>query len=199
MGFQLRLDCFELGLEPRSAGKNLPRVRLAVQPPLAAGGPLEVLDGIGHIDLLARNARFFQHLIEQAAGRTDERLSRAVFDVAGLLAHHHQPGMCRTSAEDGLRRIRKERAALAVAGRFPQRAQVMLLRQEGGGGRPNFGHGGRMRTHAQVGSSAPTTRTAQRAIRGNASRMPRLPPARRRFVPRQRPLALQLNLEIAQT
>jgi hypothetical protein len=40
----------------------------------------------------------------------------------------------------------------------------MLLRQEGGGGRPNFGHGGRMRTHAQVGSSAPTTRTAQRAI-----------------------------------
>jgi len=54
----------ELGVEPRAAGRDLRGVRLLVDPPFAAGLPLEVLDDIGDVGQLAVDPGLLQGLVE---------------------------------------------------------------------------------------------------------------------------------------
>ena len=70
-----RLDRRELGLEPGTAGGDLAPVRLRVDPALAARCPLEVLDHVRHVGGAAVDSSILERLIEQSAGRADERLS----------------------------------------------------------------------------------------------------------------------------
>ena len=97
----------ELGLEPRATGGELARVRLCVQAALAARGglPLEVLDRVGEVDLVAVEAGGGERLVEQAARGADERVALFVLLVAGLLADEHDARVTRALAEDGLRRV----------------------------------------------------------------------------------------------
>src|SRR5689334_606245 len=64
----VRLHRRELALEPLVAGVDLPLRRGLVQAPLAAQLPLEVLDGIGDVQVLAVHPRGFERPVEEAPG-----------------------------------------------------------------------------------------------------------------------------------
>src|SRR6185312_1318521 len=91
-----RLD---LGLEPGTAGTHLAGTWCLVDASLALRRPLEVLDGVGHVDLVTRDARRRQCAVKEAAGRPDEWLTRNVLFVSRLLADHHQQRAYRPFAE----------------------------------------------------------------------------------------------------
>src|SRR5688572_27072733 len=90
--------------------------RRLVQAALAARLPLEVLDRVGDVQVLALDARGLQRPVEQASGRPDERQALAVLLVARLLADQHDPGVGVAGAEHSLRRVGPERAIVALAG-----------------------------------------------------------------------------------
>lgn len=97
-----RLHQFNLNVEPRTARRNLERIRLLVNPALAAGLPLKVFDGVCHIGVAAIDAGFMQRLVEQSARRTDEGTSLQVFFVVRLLADEHDACLGLAFTEDGL-------------------------------------------------------------------------------------------------
>ena len=71
---------------------------------LPRGGlPLEVLDRVGDVDLVAVDAGGGERLVEQAPRGADERMALFVLLVAGLLADEHDARVTRPLAEDGLR------------------------------------------------------------------------------------------------
>jgi hypothetical protein len=90
--------------------------RRLVQAALAACPPLEVLDGVGYIDLAAVDLGPLQCLREYPPGRSDEGLALDVLAVARLLADQHQLRLFVAGAEDRLRCVLPERAAVAVVG-----------------------------------------------------------------------------------
>jgi hypothetical protein len=77
--------------------------------------PFEVLDGVRYVGVLARHAGRFERPVEQAPGRADEGQALLVLLVARLLADQHDARMRRAGAEHRLRRVRPERAGLALA------------------------------------------------------------------------------------
>src|SRR5580765_1049690 len=109
----VRLDRGELGFEPRPARVELRCARRLVDPALAALLELEVLDRVGDVDLFALQPGFGQRPVEHLARRPDERRSLKIFLIAGLLADEHDPRAGRPKAEDGLRGVAVELAALA--------------------------------------------------------------------------------------
>jgi hypothetical protein len=124
-----RLERRDLGLEPGPAGAHLVRARLLVQAPLAALGPLEVLDRVGHVDALARQARLGERALEQAPGRADEREPGPVLRVARLLADEQHVRARGSRAEDGLRPALPQLARAAARRGAAQRRQVRLAVQ----------------------------------------------------------------------
>ena len=57
-------DCLELGLEPVPARSDLGRVRLVVDSPFPGWAPLEVLDRVGHVDAIGRDAGLTEQLAQ---------------------------------------------------------------------------------------------------------------------------------------
>src|SRR5262249_6643783 len=84
--------------------------RCLVQTPLAARRPLEVLDGVGDVNLAAVDACGFEGAVEQSSSGADEGQAFPVFLVARLLAYQHHPRVRIAFAEHGLRRVFPERA-----------------------------------------------------------------------------------------
>jgi hypothetical protein len=123
----------ELREEPRAARLELGGVGLLVDPLLPARLELEVLDRVGQVDVLARQARLRQGLVEDAAGWADEGETLQVLAIAGLLADEKDRGPRRSAAEDGLGGRAVERAAATPARRALQDAQVAGRRDERGG------------------------------------------------------------------
>src|SRR5688572_32919314 len=126
----VRANDFDLGLEPRFTCRDLPRARLGVNAPLAALFELEVFDGVGDVDFAAVDADFFQDLVEHRAAGADERLARAIFLIARLLADEHDARVGGTFAEDGLRGELVQVAALAALRRFAQGGKREFGREE---------------------------------------------------------------------
>src|SRR5262245_15532657 len=126
----LRLDRLQLCLQPWPASENLARIRLTMQAPLTSRCPFKVLDRIRDIHELPWDACFFQQLIEQPAGRTDERLTLPVLHVPRLLADHHHLCSGRSRTKDRLGCVRVKWASLAVLRRLAQRCQIVFLRQK---------------------------------------------------------------------
>src|SRR4051812_5791245 len=60
----LRSNGVNFGIEPRTAGRDLDRVRLLVNAALAARLPLEVLHGIGDVHLLSIDAGLYERFVE---------------------------------------------------------------------------------------------------------------------------------------
>ena len=85
-----------------------------MQPPIAARRPFEMLHRIGHINPFAVDARLVEQVVQQPAGRTDERASLPVVLISGLLAHEDDPGVGRTFSENGLGGV-LEKIAASVA------------------------------------------------------------------------------------
>src|SRR6266511_6359305 len=120
----------ELGLEPRPAGGDLRRVRFLVDAALAASLPLEMLDDVRHVDLAAVDPSVLEGLVQELAGRADERLARQVLLVARLLADEHHLGLARALTEDGLGGGLVEVAGGAAGRRRAQRGQRRVRRDE---------------------------------------------------------------------
>src|SRR5207244_7685308 len=107
-------DETELPVEPGPAGGDLGGVRLVVDAPLAARLPLEVLDRVRHVHLLAVDAGRFERLVEHAAGGTDERMTCEVLLVTGLLTDEHHLRAHETFTEHRLCCVAPEVAAATV-------------------------------------------------------------------------------------
>src|SRR5690606_37978729 len=108
-----RRDDGDLLIEPPLAPVDLVRVGALVHAPLAALLKLEVLDGIGDEDLLARHARIGERTVEHATGGADKRPARLVLAVARLLPYAHEPRRVGALARHHTRREAVERAARA--------------------------------------------------------------------------------------
>ena len=93
---------FDLSVEPRAAGRNFACVRFFVEPTFAHGLPLEVLHGVGDVNLVSVNSGRDQRSIEQAAGRPDKRTSGQIFAITRLFADHQNARASRSFAEHRL-------------------------------------------------------------------------------------------------
>lgn len=89
-------------------------LRRGMDPPLTALIEAEVLDGVGHVHLVARDARGRYRAIQQLSRRPDEGLADQIFTVAGLFADQHETRALRAFAEDDLCCVVPQLAAAAV-------------------------------------------------------------------------------------
>jgi hypothetical protein len=128
---QARSHDLDLRDEPGSACAHVHLARLAVEPALAAPLKSEVFDHVREIDLRSRDARRLQGFVEDAAGRTNERVAFDVLSIAGLLADHHQPRPLASLAEHRLRCCLPKLARFASNRRFTQRLQRRLPGDQG--------------------------------------------------------------------
>lgn len=124
---ELRLDHLDFRIEPGTAGGDLRRIRLLVQPPLPLWFPLEVLDRVGHVDTGAVDARLEKGFVQQVTRGADERFAFDVFSIARLLSHHDHPGSRLALAENRLGGIFPEIAGTAFGRRTLQRWERLLL------------------------------------------------------------------------
>jgi hypothetical protein len=82
---------------------------------LAALFMLEMLYDISHEELAPVEIAFFQGAIEKAARWPDKRMPIAIFLIAGLFAHQHDRRGRGALANNRLRRVNVQRAALAAS------------------------------------------------------------------------------------
>jgi len=130
----LGLHLVELGIEPGTAGGDFVNAGSLVNAPFTARLPLEVLDRVGQVDIVATNAGVGEAAVEKKTGGTDKRHAFLIFAVAGLFADEDETGLRASRAEDGLRGVLEEGASLAVASGLLQRLEIAALRQERSGG-----------------------------------------------------------------
>ena len=76
-----------IGGQPGGAGDDVSGGRVLVDPsrPVVGGLPPEVLDRVGHVGGLPVDAGQVQRLVQDPAGRSDERPTGPVLGVTGLL------------------------------------------------------------------------------------------------------------------
>jgi hypothetical protein len=104
---ELRLQRDELRLEPGAAGPDLVGLWLLVDPALPSQLETEMLDDVRQVYGFAVDTGFVERFIQEAAGRSDERLAVAVFTIAGLFTNQDDAGVCvaRAVPEHGLRGV----------------------------------------------------------------------------------------------
>src|SRR5207247_640664 len=117
---------------------------------------LEMLHGVGDIDLAAIDARVGERLVQESSGRPDERVARQILFVAGLLTHHHDPRAHRTLAQHRLRGIAVKVAALALLRGLPQLRNSGVRRHKWLGCN-RFGSGHRTGSSRLIASTPKTT------------------------------------------
>jgi len=86
-----------------ASSHDLQLIRLLVNAPLTPRLPLEVLYGVGEVNILTVKARSRQRFVENSAGGSDERLALLVFFVARLLSDKNNASVWRSLTEHGLR------------------------------------------------------------------------------------------------
>src|SRR5690349_2093939 len=119
----------QFGLQPRMASRDFAQAGLGVHSPLTAWRPLEVLYRVGDVDLLARNAHFPHHAVEQLAGGANEWAAADVFRIAWLLADEHGRRPRGTFAKHCLRGVLKQRATFAFGRGLAQSSETQAARQ----------------------------------------------------------------------
>ena len=137
---ELRLDRLDLFEQPRLARAHLDALGRGVDAPFAAPHELEVLDGVGDVDVVRRDAGRVHRVAQQRARRADERPALPVFLVAGLLADEHRLGARGSFAEHRLRGVLVEVAPAASRGRVAQARERLARGQKVGGGSLEGGH-----------------------------------------------------------
>jgi len=100
----LRFHECDLVLEPGKARANFSRTWCLVDAALRTRVlcPLEVLDGVREVEVIAIDACCIERAIEDFPRRANERMALSLFDVARLLADHHHARSARTFAEYGV-------------------------------------------------------------------------------------------------
>ena len=87
---EVRSHAIDFCSEPRPARLNFEDLRLGVNSPFAAHDEFEVLNGIRDVDHPRVDTRLLHRIVQDAPGRTDERMALAIFGVAWLFADEHQ-------------------------------------------------------------------------------------------------------------
>jgi len=120
-----RLDALNLRLEPGKARAHLACVGRPMKAALAPRilGPLEMLDGVRDVHVIAVDPRRIERAVEQSPGWTDERLPSLVLGVAWLLTHDHHVRGARPFTEDGLGAELIQMTAPTSFGRRAQRGE----------------------------------------------------------------------------
>jgi hypothetical protein len=127
----------ELGPQPRQAGVHLPAVGLLVDATLSADLEAEMLHNVRDVGIAGRDSRPVEPLVEDPAGRTDERVALDVLAVPGLLADQHHGGSLGPFTHHGLGGVRVQVAGPAGVDRAVQVAQRGMLGYRRGG---SIGH-----------------------------------------------------------
>src|SRR5262249_11451034 len=123
----------ELRLEPGTAGADLDRARRLVDTALGRPNELEVLDGVGDVDVDAGKARLPERAVEHFARGSDERRALEVLLIARLLSDEDSARGGRPFSENGLCRVAPQLASAAALGRAGELEEVGRVRDEGGG------------------------------------------------------------------
>jgi hypothetical protein len=133
----------DLGVQPVDACRNLPQRGLLVDAALAARLPREVLHGVGHEHAAAIDPGFRQRAVEQLACGADERMSRDVLLVAGLLADEKDARALVAFPGHGLRRVLPQVAGAAFLHAVAQSVERSMEIRGGGrvSGFPRRRHG----------------------------------------------------------
>src|SRR5436305_637480 len=124
-----------------------------MNPPLAASLVTEMLDHVRDVDIAPLDPGLLEPLVEDSAGRTDERMALDVLAVARLLADHHHLGVARALAHHRLRRAFPEIASSAAVDRLSQVGEARALGD--GGGRPIQARGGLLTKRGHPGCGVP--------------------------------------------
>ena len=138
----------ELFSQPGIARPHLGGTGLLVKPALDQLLPheLEVLDGVGDVDLGAVDPRRLQPLVQQSPRGSYERPADAVLLVARLLPDEHHPGLRGALPEHGLCGVDPEVAAAALLRGLAELRQSGARRDEvGGRASGEARHGGNVR------------------------------------------------------
>ena len=114
----------QLPKQPGPARLDLAAGRRLVDAALPRSLELEVLDGVGHEDVPARDLRLRERPVEDRSGRPDERMALQIFLVARLLADEDEPRAARAFAEDRLGGLAIEVAAAALLNRARKSGEV---------------------------------------------------------------------------
>lgn len=104
----------QLGFEPRTAGRDFPRVWFLVQAAFAGGFPFEMLYRVRDVNFSPIDFRRGERCVEQPAGGADKGPADAVFLIARLLAHENDLCPRRARPENRLRAKPVKRAGLAA-------------------------------------------------------------------------------------
>src|SRR6185437_2540817 len=111
---------FNFGVKPGTAGADLECAGFLMNAALAARLPLEVLDDVCHINVIAVDTCGLQCLVEHSAGGPNKRAALNIFFVAGLLSHHEYSRVRVPFAKNSLRAALPQVAAFANGCGFPQ-------------------------------------------------------------------------------
>ena len=125
----MRFDQIDLSLEPRPASLDFNEFWLLMNAAFAALDEFEMFDRVGHIDVARIQACSLHGLAQQAPGWPDEHVASEVFDVARHFADEHDRRPHFALAEDGLRGVLVEIAAMAICGSRTQ-GRVRLPRRQ---------------------------------------------------------------------
>jgi len=106
---ELGVHEFQLPVQPPAVVPDLACRRLLVDAALSALLELEVLDGIGDVDVASVEAGVRHRPLQELAGGAHERPALPVFLVAGLLADEGDRSADRAFAQDRTRRARHQR------------------------------------------------------------------------------------------
>jgi hypothetical protein len=88
-----------------------------------SGFPLEMLDDVGDVGSLARDARLLECIVEESSGGSHERVPGEILIVAGLFPDEHHLGVWATFTENCLCSTAPEVARAASASSALQRTK----------------------------------------------------------------------------
>jgi len=84
-----RAHDFNLRFQPRFTRDHLPDQWFLVQPSFSPLNPFEMLDGIGDVDVVARDTRILDHSVEYSPSRADKGPTLSIFHVTRLFTDEY--------------------------------------------------------------------------------------------------------------
>ena len=111
---------FDFRIEPGTAGTDFECARFFMDAALATRLPLEVLDDVSHVNIIAVDPRSLKCLVQYAACGPYKWTPLKIFFVAGLLADHEHPCVRAALAKNCLRAAFPQVAPLAQRSSFAQ-------------------------------------------------------------------------------
>jgi len=129
----MRPKHLDFRFEPRPACGDFRGGWFLVLAAFALRLPFEVFDGVGDVDIPADDTGLFQRSVEQASGRSHERMAGQILLIARLFTDKQQLGTRRPFAEDGLRGVFIQITAHAGGGGLLQVGKRQFGGEKGGG------------------------------------------------------------------